>query len=83
MTDQLDAPIAAGLNKVDLLDVGHGFVNVDAGARSAAGGVEAFARGEAGVKFSTRGSLFGFGEASKSMGSDLAWQTGIGLRWTF
>lgn len=79
----LDAPIREGLAKVDALKPRAGFAELTAGARSAPGGLEGFARGELGWKFAPRGSLFGFGEAAVSPGVGPSWQAGVGLRATW
>jgi hypothetical protein len=75
----LDAPVVAGLDKVDALKPGAGYAELLAGARSAPSGFEAFARGELGWKFAPQGSAFAFGEATASP-SGPSWQAGVGAR---
>lgn len=79
----LDAPIRDGLAKVDKLAPGSGFAELVAGARSAPGGFEGYARAEAGWKFAPTGSLYGFGEASVMPGLAPSWQAGLGARVTW
>lgn len=59
---------------------GQGFAEVLAGARGVGATVEAYARGELGVKFAPNGSAFAFGEATIAPGLAPAWQAGIGAR---
>lgn len=78
----LDAPVRAGLAAVERLQPGSGFVELMAGARGGPSGLEAFARGELGLKFSPGGSAFAFGEATLDRQGP-TWQTGIGARLTW
>jgi hypothetical protein len=78
----LDAPIREGLDKVDLLKPGEGFLDLTAGARGNGSGWAGFARGEAGWKFAPAGSAFAFGEAEYGDAGP-AWQAGIGVRATW
>lgn len=79
----LDAPVRAGLDKVDALKPGSGFAELLAGARSSPTGFEGFARTEAGWKFTPNGSAFAFGEAALNPQTGAAWQAGVGARFSW
>lgn len=72
---RLTAEVAKGLDRVDVLQPGHGFVNLTAGVSTSTG---AFANVEAGWKPHQALSVFGFGRWTpvESM-------AGVGARLTF
>lgn len=68
---------------MERLTPGSGYAELLAGARSAAGGLEAYGRAEAGWRPTENASLFGFGEAAISPGLGPSWQAGVGARVTW
>lgn len=71
----VQATVLKGLDRVDLLAPGRGFVEASAGFSTLTG---AFAKVEAGWRVSPFGSVFAFGQATPVESS-----AGIGARFTF
>lgn len=74
------ADIADGLDRVDLLKPGAGFVNFDAGISLGSG---AFANIEAGLKPAENVDIFAFGKVSQSWLGDTKAMAGLGIRILF
>lgn len=62
---------------------GTGFFELAAGARGSPLGIEAYARGEAGMHILPNLSAFAFGEAAMDARTGPAWQAGLAVRGTF
>lgn len=82
----MDVPLRDGLERVDGLAVGHGFVDLRAGVGEggeAGTGLAAFASAQEGWHFAPSGSLFAFQQASLDAQQGAAWQAGLGMKWEF
>lgn len=75
--------IESGLDRVDKLKPGQGFLDFSAGARGEGASVVGFARAEVGAKVTTNGSVFAFGEGTIDSRLLPSWSAGVGARFSW